>query len=232
MAFKSVLRRGTLIAVSAASAVALAACGAGQVSQTANQLPAVDGSLNVGKAAAGVSEGKGDPRLGSVALRDVHVLVDPEGGTAALKFSASNQQRSTDNYFTLKSINVEGAGTVELKAAGETPAYKEHKKSDKSIARNCQLVVGPESVIAPLAKTAKDNPACIAYFTNTLNPASFVGDKSSAAAQNRNVTFEFTDKDGAKVTFPMTATISADILEAGKADRGDNGLIETPKSAK
>ncbi|ALA68695.1 hypothetical protein [Corynebacterium lactis] len=232
MAFKSVLRRGSIVAISAASAVVLAACGAGQVSQTADQLPAVDGSLNIGKAEAGKSEAKGNPRIGSVALRDVHVLVDPEGDTAALKFSASNQQRATDSFFTLKSIKVDGVGDVTLKPAGETPSYKEHKKGDKSVPRNCQLVVGPESVIAPLAKTAKDNTGCIAYFSNTLNPESLVGEKSSAAAQHRNVTFEFTDKDGAKVTYPLTATVSADILEAGQANRGADGQIETPKQAK
>ena len=53
MTLKSVVRRGALATVAAASAVALAACGAGQISQTANQVAAVDGAQNVQEAIPG-----------------------------------------------------------------------------------------------------------------------------------------------------------------------------------
>lgn len=227
MAFKSVLRRSALITVSAASAVALAACGAGQISQTANQHPAVDGAMNGGEDAAGKGAENTNSALGFVNIRDAHILVDPEAGTAGLKFSASNQQRATESVYKLKSVTVEGIGEVELKKVAETPSFAKAAKGDKSLPRECQIVAGPKSVIDPLAKTAKDNTGCIAYYTNELDPATLVGDKSSAAGQNREATFEFTDPQGQTNTYDLDITISADILEAGAPNRGADGMIES-----
>ena len=82
MTLKSVVRRGALATVAAASAVALAACGAGQISQTANQVAAVDGAQNVQEAVPG-----------GVAIRDAHIIVDPESGDAALKFPSPTRAR-------------------------------------------------------------------------------------------------------------------------------------------
>lgn len=232
MAFKSVLRRSALITVSAASAVALAACGAGQISQTANQHPAVDGAMNGGEDAAGKGAENTNSALGFVNIRDAHILVDPEAGTAGLKFSASNQQRATESVYTLKSVTVEGIGEVELKKVAETPSFAKAAKGENSLPRECQIVAGPKSVIDPLAKTAKDNTGkyntgCIAYYTNELDPARLVGDKRSAAGQNREATFEFTDPQGNTNTYDLDITVSADILEAGAPNRGADGMIET-----
>ena len=227
MAFKSVLRRSALITVSAASAVALAACGAGQISQTANQHPAVDGAMNGGEDAAGKGAENTNSALGFVNIRDAHILVDPEAGTAGLKFSASNQHRATESVYTLKSVTVEGIGEVELKKVAETPSFAKAAKGENSLPRECQIVAGPKSVIDPLAKTAKDNTGCIAYYTNELDPATLVGDKSSAAGQNREATFEFTDPQGNTNTYDLDITVSADILEAGAPNRGADGMIET-----
>lgn len=227
MAFKSVLRRSALITVSAASAIALAACGAGQISQTANQHPAVDGAMNGGEDAAGKGAENTNSALGFVNIRDAHILVDPEAGTAGLKFSASNQQRATESVYKLKSVTVEGIGEVELKKVAETPSFAKAAKGDKSLPRECQIVAGPKSVIDPLTKTAKDNTGCIAYYTNELDPATLVGDKSSAAGQNREATFEFTDPQGQTNTYDLDITISADILEAGAPNRGADGMIES-----
>ena len=227
MAFKSVLRRSALITVSAASAVALAACGAGQISQTANQHPAVDGAMNGGEDAAGKGAENTNSALGFVNIRDAHILVDPEAGTAGLKFSASNQQRATESVYTLKSVTVEGIGEVELKKVAETPSFTKAAKGDKSLPRECQIVAGPKSVIDPLAKTAKDNTGCIGYYTNELDPSTLVGDKSSAAGQNREATFEFTDPQGNTNTYDLDITVSADILEAGAPNRGADGMIES-----
>ena len=151
MAFKSVLRRSALITVSAASAVALAACGAGQISQTANQHPAVDGAMNGGEDAAGKGAENTNSALGFVNIRDAHILVDPEAGTAGLKFSASNQQRATESVYTLKSVTVEGIGEVELKKVAETPSFAKAAKGEDSLPRECQIVAGPKSVIDPAA---------------------------------------------------------------------------------
>ncbi|WP_297452889.1 hypothetical protein [uncultured Corynebacterium sp.] len=227
MAFKSVLRRSALITVSAASAVALAACGAGQISQTANQHPAVDGAMNGGDDAAGKGAENTNSALGFVNIRDAHILVDPEAGTAGLKFSASNQQRATESVYKLKSITVEGLGDVQLKKVAETPSFAKSAKGEKSLPRECQIVAGPKSVIDPLAKTAKDNTGCIAYYTNELDPETLVGANSSAAGQNRKATFEFTDPQGNANTYDLDITVSADILEAGTPDRGADGAIES-----
>ncbi|MCQ9350712.1 hypothetical protein [Corynebacterium sp. 5QC2CO] len=227
MAFKSVLRRSALITVSAASAVALAACGAGQISQTANQHPAVDGAMNGGEDAAGKGAENTNSALGFVNIRDAHILVDPEAGTAGLKFSASNQQRATESVYKLKSVTVEGIGEVELKKVAETPSFAKAAKGENSLPRECQIVAGPKSVIDPLAKTAKDSTGCIAYYTNELDPATLVGGKSSAAGQNREATFEFTDPQGQTNTYDLDITISADILEAGAPNRGADGMIES-----
>ena len=223
MAFNSVLRRSALITVSAASAVALAACGAGQISQH----PAVDGAMNGGEDAAGKGAENTNSALGFVNIRDAHILVDPEAGTAGLKFSASNQQRATESVYTLKSVTVEGIGEVELKKVAETPSFAKAAKGENSLPRECQIVAGPKSVIDPLAKTAKDNTGCIAYYTNELDPATLVGDKSSAAGQNREATFEFTDPQGQTNTYDLDITVSADILEAGAPNRGADGMIES-----
>lgn len=232
MAFKSVLRRSALITVSAASAVALAACGAGQISQTANQHAAVDGAMNGGEDAAGKGAENTNSALGFVNIRDAHILVDPETGTAGLKFSASNQQRATESVYTLKSITVEGIGEVKLKKVAETPSFAKAAKGENSLPRECQIVAGPKSVIDPLAKTAKANTdkkniGCIGYYTNELDPSTLVGDKSSAAGQNREATFEFTDPQGQTNTYDLDITISADILEAGAPNRGADGMIES-----
>ncbi|OFN08555.1 hypothetical protein [Corynebacterium sp. HMSC074C11] len=227
MAFKSVLRRSALVTVSAASAVALAACGAGQISQTANQHPAVDGAMNGGEDAAGKGAENTNSALGFVNIRDAHILVDPEAGTAGLKFSASNQQRAAESVYTLKSITVEGIGEVELKKVAETPSFAKAAKGENSLPRECQIVAGPKSVIDPLAKTAKDNTGCIAYYTNELDPSTLVGDKSSAAGQNREATFEFTDPQGQTNTYDLDITVSADILEAGAPNRGADAMIES-----
>lgn len=227
MAFKSVLRRSALVTVSAASAVALAACGAGQISQTANQHPAVDGAMNGGEDAAGKGAENTNSALGFVNIRDAHILVDPEAGTAGLKFSASNQQRAAESVYTLKSVTVEGIGEVELKKVAETPSFAKAAKGENSLPRECQIVAGPKSVIDPLAKTAKDNTGCIAYYTNELDPSTLVGDKSSAAGQNREATFEFIDPQGQTNTYDLDITVSADILEAGAPNRGADGMIES-----
>lgn len=227
MAFKSVLRRSALVTVSAASAVALAACGAGQISQTANQHPAVDGAMNAGEDAAGKGAENSNSALGFINIRDAHILVDPEASTAGLKFSASNQQRATESVYKLESITIEGIGEVELKKVAETPSFAKSAKGENALPRECQIVAGPKSVIDPLAKTAKDNAGCIAYYTNELNPATLVGTNSSAAGQNREATFEFTDPQGNTNTYDLDITVSADILEAGAPNRGADGMIET-----
>lgn len=90
---KSAARRGAIISVTAVSALALASCSAGQITQTADKVAAVDG------ASASTDDNK-------VAVRDVTILVESDG-SAALKFSAVNQGYDTD-VISLESVKVDG----------------------------------------------------------------------------------------------------------------------------
>lgn len=90
---KSAARRGGVISAAALSALLLASCSAGQVTQTSDQVAAVDG-------AAAHSEDE------AVALRDVTVIV-ADSGEAALKFTAINQDTGTTAH-RLQSVSVNG----------------------------------------------------------------------------------------------------------------------------
>lgn len=92
-----------VIALAAGAALALSGCGAGQISQTAVQHPAINGN-NV--------------NVGSIALRDVRVLypdgsdfTNLAGGKAVLAFAAVND--SPDVEDTLQDITVP-IGSVEI----------------------------------------------------------------------------------------------------------------------
>src|SRR5699024_9961862 len=104
-------RRGALVTVAAASALALASCSAGQVTQTSSQVAAVDGNQ------AGSAN---DPVL----VRDVTVHLTTDG-EAGVKFTAINQDTSHTSH-TLESVTVDGE-EVELDDA-------------EPIERNCSLV--------------------------------------------------------------------------------------------
>lgn len=91
---KSAARRSGIISAAALSALALASCSAGQITQTSEQVAAVDGSW-------------ADTADGAVAVRNVTVMVDDEG-EAALRFTAINQDPSMTEH-TLESVEVDGA---------------------------------------------------------------------------------------------------------------------------
>ena len=82
-----------LVAVIAAAGLALTGCSAGQITQTSNQVAAVDG-------ASAATEN------GEIAVQDVTVVL-AEDGQAALKFSATNQDTSMKDH-TLQSVTVDG----------------------------------------------------------------------------------------------------------------------------
>ncbi|WP_295624385.1 hypothetical protein [uncultured Corynebacterium sp.] len=214
MTLKSVVRRGALATVATASAVALVACSAGQVSQTANQVAAVDGAQN---------EMLSSPE--GIALRDVHIVVDPDGGQAALKFNAINQERSLDSEYTLTSVDVEGVGPVDLSPVTSTESHERAAEGELEIPRECQIVADYAGAIEDYSENAADNPSCITYVTTSLDSSTLVGQNSSAIGENRNVTFVFDGPEGTE-EIEMFVTISSYITEAGEVDRGDDGLVE------
>lgn len=90
---KSVARRGGAVSLAAASALLLAACSAGQITQTSSQVAAVNG------ASAATEDG-------SVTVQDVTIILE-ENGDAALKFTASNQDYEMKEH-RLQSVEVNG----------------------------------------------------------------------------------------------------------------------------
>jgi len=111
---KSTRRVATAVALAAGGALALSGCGAGQISQTATQVAAVNGT---------------PADVGSVELRNVHI-VHPTGdqysleagGNAVLAFTAINESES--DTVTLTDISTDFAGSVTIgdEAGGTTIA--------------------------------------------------------------------------------------------------------------
>ena len=173
---KSAARRGAIISVTAVSALALASCSAGQVAQTAEKVAAVDG------ASASTEDNK-------VAVRDVTILVEPDG-SAALKFTAVNQGYDTD-VISLESVKVDGQ-RVEMDKA--QPLHR-----DQSIIADSQK---------NLDATTQQDSENVQYIATTLKNDDF------GYAGDRPVTFEFSNG-----SIDVDATIAATQMQSGEFDR-------------
>ncbi|MBG9263088.1 hypothetical protein NY035_07720 [Corynebacterium diphtheriae bv. mitis] len=120
---KSAARRGAMISVAAASALALTSCSAGQITQTSDQVAAVDGS-------------EIDNANGTIALRDVTISLT-EQGQAGVKFTAINQDNSNKEH-VLKSITVDGTkATID---------------GDTKLASDCSIVGGIKAEMSRLTE--------------------------------------------------------------------------------
>ncbi|MEV6095524.1 hypothetical protein [Nocardia sp. NPDC051981] len=118
-ASKSRRRAVTVAALAAGAVLALSGCGAGQVSQTATQVAAVNGNT---------------ANVGSIALRDVRFLLpqteeynNAKGGKAVLAFSAVNLSDSkTDELVSISTDlgQVKIADKIEIKPSGTVVADK------------------------------------------------------------------------------------------------------------
>ncbi|AZA10684.1 hypothetical protein CGERO_01750 [Corynebacterium gerontici] len=120
------LKSAALVSGAAFCALALASCGAGQISQTDTQVAAVDG------ASANTPDNL-------VSVRDVTVHVKQDG-KAGLKFTASNQDKG-DRDHTLKSVSVDGK-SVSL-------------DGDLTMAPECSLVADLEQELKNIPTTDK-----------------------------------------------------------------------------
>ncbi|MEC3913725.1 hypothetical protein [Nocardia sp. CDC160] len=119
LASKPRRRAVTVAALAAGAVLALSGCGAGQVSQTATQVAAVNGN---------------SANVGSIALRDVRFLLpqteeynNAKGGKAVLAFSAVNLSDSkTDELVSISSDlgQVKLADKVEIKPSSVVVADK------------------------------------------------------------------------------------------------------------
>ena len=185
-----------LAACGLAAAVAVGGCSAGQVSQTANQQPGVNGTLAT---------------VGSIALRNIHLraaqstdYVRP-GRDVELLFVAINDSPDTnDKLVSIKS----DVATVTLTGDTSEPA-------------NGALVVGePDGLIAPLeavetAAAAKASVTLTKPITNGLTyNFTFAFEKAgqttvavpiSAGEQPRNEAAAETGDTGGHIEFPSVA---------------------------
>ena len=187
---KSAARRGAIISVTAVSALALASCSAGQVTQTADKVAAVDG------ASASTDDNK-------VAVRDVTILVEPDG-SAALKFSAVNQGYDTD-VISLESVKVDGQ-RVEMDKA-------------QPLHRNQSIIADSQK---NLDATTQQDSETVQYIATSLKNDDF------GYAGDRPVTFEFSNG-----SVDVDATIAATQMQSGEFDRdveSPEGYSEAPKN--
>lgn len=187
---KSAARRGAIISVTAVSALALASCSAGQITQTADKVAAVDG------ASASTDDNK-------VAVRDVTILVEPDG-SAALKFSAVNQGYDTD-VISLESVKVDGQ-RVEMDKA-------------QPLHRNQSIIADSQK---NLDATTQQDSETVQYIATKLKNDDF------GYAGDRPVTFEFSNG-----SIDVDATIAATQMQSGEFDRdveSPEGYSEAPKN--
>ncbi|WP_426706894.1 hypothetical protein [Corynebacterium auriscanis] len=119
---KSTATRAALAAVAAGSALALTACGAGHISQTANQVPAVNGVF--------AQAGK------QISLRDVAVVVDPNN-QLSVKFTAGNVDQ-VGKKVNLQSVKVDGKPVT--------------LQGDKAVGPNCSLVADYKDAVESMKK--------------------------------------------------------------------------------
>ncbi len=136
---KTVARRGALISVAIASALALASCSAGQITQTSDQVAAVDGA-------------SADSEDGTIVVRDVTVQV-ADNGESGLKFTAINQDLS-DATHTLESVTI---GDEEVSLSGET-SMKSNCNIVADIASEIKKIPQAESDCISQVTTSVDNP--------------------------------------------------------------------------
>lgn len=154
----SAARRSAIMTVAALSALALASCSAGQVTQTSSQAAAVDGA-------------NADSENGVISLRDVTIHVN-EDGEAGLKFVAINNDQS-HTVHTLESVTVDGEYEVEIDGADPL-------ERDCAIVADLQeeldKLVEPEAGCTQHVATTVENPG-FAYGGNL--PVEFVFDTGS-----------------------------------------------------
>ena len=140
---KSVARRGGAVSVAAVSALLLAACSAGQITQTSSQVAAVNGA-------------SAQTEDGSVTVQDVTVLLD-ENGEAALKFTASNQDYQMHEH-KLQSIEVDGQ-SVQM-------------DSTEPMGYNCNIVGDSADGLEQMPQST-DTTACVEYVETALDNKDF-----------------------------------------------------------
>lgn len=203
MSLKSVMRRSAIATVAVGSALALTACSAGQVTQTSDQVAAVDGAKT-----------PKDSTPSGVGIRDAHIIIYPESDYAALKFTAINEERD-DVTYTIESIEVEGVGDVEFTPMAATAASEQRSGDPLAFGRDCAVVADADVALEEVVETAGDAQACISYVATELDPETLTGEDNNAAGLSRDITFNISGSDGSTEEITLYATVSVYIPEPG-----------------
>lgn len=218
MSLKSATTRCGLAAVALLSATGLAACGAGQISQTANQVPAVDGA-------------SANSEDGFIHLRDVTIHPATSGKDGAIKFAVTNDYPKGKDI-KLESITVgsdkvdisgdatikstcqligDGKAQISTMAPGQVPAESAASVTTTAAAEASETAVAATTTAAApsTAKAAAgattDPKNCVTYVVTAY-------DGTPTAGTAVNVTFSF---DAGKVS--VDAPVAAPTPKAGEA---------------
>lgn len=119
------LRRSALVVLAVGAALGASACGSGQISQTAGQIPAVDG-------------GRGT--AGDLSVNDFQVLIPQDGGDVRVGFAASYTGYGITDPIGIESAEVDGL-PVQL---GDT----------RPMERGCSIIFDSTPDAAPMPPAA------------------------------------------------------------------------------
>ncbi|WP_224399641.1 hypothetical protein [Corynebacterium poyangense] len=142
---KSAARSGLLATVTLASTLVLGACSAGQITQTADQVPAVNGT-------------SADSQNKALSVRDVTVIMTPDSPQpASLRFIVTNQDPNANR---LQKVTVDGQ---EVSFQDQLP----------EIGRDCTLYSDSSQGLNQAPKDQVQQKQCINRVANTIPNKSF-----------------------------------------------------------
>ncbi|MEJ4113433.1 hypothetical protein ACGE24_05120 [Corynebacterium kroppenstedtii] len=202
MSLKSASLRSGLAIAAAGSALTLGACGAGQISQTANQVPAVDG-------AAANAENN------TITLRDVTVQPKTDDHAGAVAFTISNVDPSQTQR-TLQRIKVDGK---EVKIEGNTDL----KPQCQIIGNNKDALKGMGAHEVKATSSTSESTAdskggsrvnCVSYIRTSFNGSPTPGTSTT-------VTFTLNTGD-----ITLTAPVAEAVPQAGQTSRDHKGVTK------
>lgn len=155
---QSTISRGAILTVAALSVFTMTACSAGQISQTADQVAAVDGS-------SAETEG------GEIAVRDVTIIIDDQHSDAGLKFTVMNQDKTNSSH-SLRSVSVDGKPVM----LGSISELDRHCSIVGGLSSELDQITEPEDSCVQHTATSFQNPG-LAY--GSTAPVEFVFDTST-----------------------------------------------------
>lgn len=182
-------RRTVFAATAAVAALGLSACGAGQLTQTSSQPPAVDG---------------GNAWSQNFSVHDLRVVLPEDGdggdsGDAEVGFGAT--------YRGPLLSGSEGVQITSLTIDGKTAEFSDNK----TVTRNCGLIAAVEDSAADMSTSMPESPAdpCLQYVSVTIPASGF------QLGQSYPATMEFSNGESLKV---FAATIRPPV-ETGEFTR-------------